>query len=221
MAHYALPALKQTRGAIVNIASKTAVTGQGGTSGYASAKGAILALTREWAVELLPYEIRINAVVPAEVMTPLYQNWVSDFSRSRGKLDRNRLAHSARQTHDHAGRNRGHGALPDFAEGRPHHRPASLCGRRLRTSGSGAVLAMSQPSQSYHSPNAVPIAVGAHHQPVLPLGVWRQPQRRSDSASKKSVPPDRSAIVAHSSGFLRRLFPRRAARRMADGAHRL
>ena len=79
MAHYAVPALKQSRGAIVNIASKTAVTGQGGTSGYASAKGAILALTREWAVELLPYEIRVNAVIPAEVMTPLYRHWLGKF----------------------------------------------------------------------------------------------------------------------------------------------
>src|SRR4029077_7627067 len=67
MAHYALPHLKNSRGAIVNIASKTAVTGQGGTSGYASSKGAILALTREWAVELLPYSIRVNAILPAEV----------------------------------------------------------------------------------------------------------------------------------------------------------
>src|SRR5208283_384044 len=55
MAHYALPHLKRSRGAIVNIGSKTAVTGQGGTSGYASSKGAIMALTREWATELLPY----------------------------------------------------------------------------------------------------------------------------------------------------------------------
>ena len=62
MAHYCLPHLKNSKGAIVNIASKTAVTGQGGTSGYASSKGAILALTREWAVELLPYRIRVNAV---------------------------------------------------------------------------------------------------------------------------------------------------------------
>jgi NAD(P)-dependent dehydrogenase (short-subunit alcohol dehydrogenase family) len=53
MAHFALPHLKKNRGAIVNIGSKTAVTGQGSTSGYASAKGAILALTREWAAELL------------------------------------------------------------------------------------------------------------------------------------------------------------------------
>lgn len=88
MAHYALPALKASRGAIVNIASKTAVTGQGETSGYASAKGASLALTREWAVELLPYEIRVNAVVPAEVMTQLYRNWLESFPDPQAKLAR-------------------------------------------------------------------------------------------------------------------------------------
>ncbi len=86
MAHYASPALKKARGSIVNIASKTALTGQGGTSGYVSAKGAILALTREWAVELLPYGIRVNAVVPAEVMTPLYQKWLSTFPDPEAKL---------------------------------------------------------------------------------------------------------------------------------------
>lgn len=86
MAHYALPHLKQSRGSIVNISSKTAITGQGGTSGYASSKGAILALTREWAVELLPYGIRVNAVVPAEVMTPLYQQWLSTFPNPEEKL---------------------------------------------------------------------------------------------------------------------------------------
>jgi L-fucose dehydrogenase len=86
MAHFCLPYLKKTRGAIVNIASKTAITGQGGTSGYASAKGAVLALTREWAVELLPYGIRVNAIVPAEVMTPLYRQWLSSFPNPEEKL---------------------------------------------------------------------------------------------------------------------------------------
>ena len=62
MAHYALPHLKRSRGVIINIASKTAVTGQGSTSGYASSKGAVMALTREWASELLPYGIRVNTV---------------------------------------------------------------------------------------------------------------------------------------------------------------
>lgn len=86
MTHYALPALKRARGAVVNISSKTAVTGQGNTSGYAAAKGGQLALTREWAVELLPYGIRVNAVVPAEVMTPLYRTWLSTFPNPEEKL---------------------------------------------------------------------------------------------------------------------------------------
>ena len=86
MAHFALPFLKQRRAAIVNISSKTAITGQGGTSGYASSKGAILALTREWAVELLPYEIRVNAIIPAEVMTPLYRQWLDTFPNPEEKL---------------------------------------------------------------------------------------------------------------------------------------
>jgi NAD(P)-dependent dehydrogenase (short-subunit alcohol dehydrogenase family) len=86
MTHYSLPALKATRGVIVNISSKTAVTGQGETSGYAAAKGAQLALTREWAVELLKYGIRVNAVVPAEVMTPLYRRWLSTFVDPEEKL---------------------------------------------------------------------------------------------------------------------------------------
>jgi len=86
LAHYALPYLKQSKGCIVNVASKTALTGQGGTSGYASSKGAILALTREWAAELLPYEIRVNAIVPAEVMTPLYRQWLDTFPNPEEKL---------------------------------------------------------------------------------------------------------------------------------------
>ena len=86
MAHYALPHLKRSQGTIVNIGSKTAVTGQGSTSGYASSKGAIMALTREWAAELLPYGIRVNTVIPAEVMTPLYRNWLNTFPDPEEKL---------------------------------------------------------------------------------------------------------------------------------------
>ena len=86
MTHYALPHLKRTRGSVVSISSKTAVTGQGNTSGYVASKGAILALTREWAVELLPHGIRVNAVLPAEVMTPLYEQWLSKFPDPEAKL---------------------------------------------------------------------------------------------------------------------------------------
>lgn len=86
LAHYAVPYLKKNKGTIVNVSSKTAVTGQGETSAYAAAKGAQMAFTREWAVELLPYEIRVNTVIPAEVMTQLYQNWLDTFDNPDEKL---------------------------------------------------------------------------------------------------------------------------------------
>jgi len=76
MAHYTLPALKASKGAIVNISSKVAETGQGNTSAYAAANGGRNALTREWAVELLKYGIRVNAVIVAECYTPLYDRWI-------------------------------------------------------------------------------------------------------------------------------------------------
>ena len=85
MAHYALPHLKNAQGSIVNVASKTAVTGQGGTSGYASAKGGVMALTREWAVELLPYGIRVNTIIPSEVITPAYTTWLDTFPNPEEK----------------------------------------------------------------------------------------------------------------------------------------
>lgn len=86
MAHYALPALKVSKGAIVNITSKTAETGQGGTSAYAAANGGRNALTREWAVELLKYGIRVNAVVVAECWTPLYERWIQTLPNPQEKL---------------------------------------------------------------------------------------------------------------------------------------
>jgi L-fucose dehydrogenase len=87
MAHFALPHLKQSKGAsIVNISSKVAQTGQGETSGYAASNGGRNALTREWAVELLPYQIRVNAVIVAECMTPLYQTWLSGLENPTEKL---------------------------------------------------------------------------------------------------------------------------------------
>ena len=76
MAHHALPALKVSKGAVVNISSKTAETGQGNTSGYAASNGGRNALTREWALELLDYGIRVNAVIVAECFTPLYEKWI-------------------------------------------------------------------------------------------------------------------------------------------------
>jgi NAD(P)-dependent dehydrogenase (short-subunit alcohol dehydrogenase family) len=86
LAHHALPALKQSKGSIVNIGSKTAETGQGGTSAYAAANGGRNALTREWAVELLKYGIRVNAVIVAESYTPLYEKWLQTLPNPEQKL---------------------------------------------------------------------------------------------------------------------------------------
>jgi NAD(P)-dependent dehydrogenase (short-subunit alcohol dehydrogenase family) len=88
MAHYALPELKKTKGAIVNIGSKTADTGQGGTSAYAASNGGRNALTREWAVELLKYGIRVNAVIVAECYTPLYEKWIQTLPNPKETLDK-------------------------------------------------------------------------------------------------------------------------------------
>lgn len=86
MAHYCVPHLKAVQGAIVNVSSKTAVTGQGNTSGYCASKGAQLSLTREWAAALLNDGVRVNALIPAEVMTPLYERWINSFDKPEEKL---------------------------------------------------------------------------------------------------------------------------------------
>lgn len=86
MAHYCVPHLKATKGAIVNVSSKTALTGQGNTSGYTASKGAQLSLTREWAASLLADGVRVNALIPAEVMTPLYERWIQTFDNPAEKL---------------------------------------------------------------------------------------------------------------------------------------
>lgn len=86
LAHFALPSLKETKGPILNITSKTAETGQGNTSGYAASNGARNALTREWAVELLKYGIRVNGIVVAECFTPMYDNWLKTLDNPEDKL---------------------------------------------------------------------------------------------------------------------------------------
>jgi Dehydrogenases with different specificities (related to short-chain alcohol dehydrogenases) len=86
MAHFALPELKKSKGSIVNITSKTAETGQGNTSAYAAANGGRNSLTREWAVELLKYGIRVNAIVVSECWTPLYEKWIQTLPNPTEKL---------------------------------------------------------------------------------------------------------------------------------------
>ena len=67
LAHCALPLLKRAEGTIVNICWPTPCPANSGrASEYAAQKGGHLALTREWAAELLRSNIRVNAVVPSD-----------------------------------------------------------------------------------------------------------------------------------------------------------
>jgi len=86
MTKYCLPMIKKAKGNILNIGSKVALTGQGGTSGYAAAKGGVFGLTREWAVDLIKDGIRSNAIVIAESWTPAYQNWIDSLENGEEKL---------------------------------------------------------------------------------------------------------------------------------------
>ncbi|MCC6304454.1 MAG: SDR family oxidoreductase [Rhodobacteraceae bacterium] len=87
-------------GAIVNVASKVALTGQGATSAYAAAKSALLGLTREWAAAFAARGVRVNAVVPAEVMTPMYAAWLAGFPdpAARGRAIAARIPLGGRMT---------------------------------------------------------------------------------------------------------------------------
>ncbi len=100
MAHLCLPHLKASKGAIVNISSKTALTGQGGTSAYCAAKGAQLSLTREWAADLAKHGIRVNAVIPAESMTSMYKRYLESLGEPGEELNRivNRIPLGKRMT---------------------------------------------------------------------------------------------------------------------------
>jgi L-fucose dehydrogenase len=83
---HALPWLIKSKGTILNIGSKVALTGQGGTSAYAAAKGGVLALTREWAVDLIKHGIRVNAIIIAECYTPSYQDWIDTLEDGARKI---------------------------------------------------------------------------------------------------------------------------------------
>lgn len=87
LVHLLADDLRATKGSIVNVSSKTALTGQGATSAYVAAKAAQLGLTREWAVEFLPDGVRVNAIVVAEVMTPLYRRWLDTLPDGEAALE--------------------------------------------------------------------------------------------------------------------------------------
>ena len=66
-----LPAIKATQGSIINIASIAAYAGQGGSLGYSPSKGAVKMFTQSLAAELAPLGVRVNALAPGVIETPM------------------------------------------------------------------------------------------------------------------------------------------------------
>jgi NAD(P)-dependent dehydrogenase (short-subunit alcohol dehydrogenase family) len=72
MSRAALPHLRETRGAIINISSALGHMASPNMSHYAATKAAVESLTRSWALELAPLGVRVNAVSPGAVETPIF-----------------------------------------------------------------------------------------------------------------------------------------------------
>ncbi len=76
-AQLALPLLQDTQGTIINISSMTAVLGQHLSSAYAATKGAQVSFTKALAIEAAEVGVRVNAVLPSNVDTPLMHAWAN------------------------------------------------------------------------------------------------------------------------------------------------
>jgi NAD(P)-dependent dehydrogenase (short-subunit alcohol dehydrogenase family) len=76
-AKFAAPHLRRTRGTIIMMSSMTAVLGQEKSAAYAASKGAQLSLTKALALELGRDGVRVNAVLPSNVDTPLMRQWAA------------------------------------------------------------------------------------------------------------------------------------------------
>ncbi len=87
-ARYALPHLRRTKGTIVNISSMTAVLGQDRSSAYCATKGAQVSLTKALAKELGPEGIRVNAILPSNIDTPLMRDWAATLDDPESALQR-------------------------------------------------------------------------------------------------------------------------------------
>lgn len=73
-ARQAIPELEKTRGCIINIGSDAGLVGNKGAAVYCASKGGVTLLTKALALELAPKGIRVNAVCPADVDTPMLSN---------------------------------------------------------------------------------------------------------------------------------------------------
>src|SRR6185295_17096579 len=76
---YALPhMIEQKRGSIINMASAQGHIGLDGWTAYAGAKGAIMAMTRQMAVEFGPHNVRVNSISPGTINTSMNETVIAD-----------------------------------------------------------------------------------------------------------------------------------------------
>ncbi len=87
-AKYALPYLKQTKGTIINMSSMTAILGQEHSTAYCATKGAQVSFTKSLAIELGPLGIRVNAILPSNIDTPLMRDWAATLPDPNSALAR-------------------------------------------------------------------------------------------------------------------------------------
>lgn len=84
MCVHAIPHLKRTQGSIVNVSSDGGVMGLDGAVIYSASKGGVNLLTKSLAVELAPDLVRVNAVCPADIDTPMTRGAIADHAPDDG-----------------------------------------------------------------------------------------------------------------------------------------
>jgi NAD(P)-dependent dehydrogenase (short-subunit alcohol dehydrogenase family) len=85
---YAWPHLIESQGTIINISSMTAVLGQKNSAAYAASKGAQLSFTKALALEGASRGVRVNAILPSNVDTPLMHRWAATLQDPEVALER-------------------------------------------------------------------------------------------------------------------------------------
>lgn len=84
MARSCIPHLKRTKGQIINIASDAGLMGGANCSIYCASKGGLVIMTKSLALELAPYSVRVNAICPADVDTPMLEGQSQRFGGDAG-----------------------------------------------------------------------------------------------------------------------------------------
>ena len=84
---YATPHLRKTKGSIVIMASQAGLIGQAAAASYAASKAGQVGLTKALALDLAPEGVRVNAICPAGVMTPMLREWASTLSDPRDAIE--------------------------------------------------------------------------------------------------------------------------------------